>query len=124
MSVKKNDPCVSICKFDSATGWCVACGRTVPEARAWRKMMPFKKTALVRELPRRIAQLKNKNRLLSAVASSHLVPSRQLAAEPAFERFARLRPSLVEVEAPASRGSEAAPFAHEGSVAEQRLLKR
>ncbi|MFC6792649.1 DUF1289 domain-containing protein [Methylobacterium komagatae] len=56
----KDNPCVSVCEFDGRTGWCIACGRTIPEARAWRKMTPFRRTALIRELPRRVEQLEAK----------------------------------------------------------------
>ncbi len=30
-------PCISICRFDGRTGWCVACARTLPECREWKK---------------------------------------------------------------------------------------
>ncbi|MBY0252548.1 MAG: hypothetical protein K2X54_14400 [Methylobacterium organophilum] len=29
----------------------------VPEIRAWRKLTPYRRTALARELPRRVAQV-------------------------------------------------------------------
>jgi uncharacterized protein len=53
----KNDPCVSVCQFDGRTGWCSGCGRTVAEIKAWQKITPYRRTALARELPRRMAQL-------------------------------------------------------------------
>ncbi|MCJ2101270.1 DUF1289 domain-containing protein [Methylobacterium sp. E-046] len=52
----KDDPCISVCRFDGRNGWCVGCGRTVPEIRAWRKMSPYRRTGLLRELPRRLVQ--------------------------------------------------------------------
>ncbi|MCJ2020051.1 MULTISPECIES: DUF1289 domain-containing protein [unclassified Methylobacterium] len=55
--MKKDDPCISVCQFDGRTGWCLGCGRTIPEARAWRKMTPFRRTSLMRELPRRVGQV-------------------------------------------------------------------
>ena len=55
--MKKDDPCISVCQFDGKTGWCVGCGRTVLEIRAWRKMTPYRRTALARELPRRVGQV-------------------------------------------------------------------
>ncbi|PZU79602.1 MAG: DUF1289 domain-containing protein [Sphingomonas sp.] len=55
MSVKY--PCISICQFDGRTGWCVGCGRTIPEIRKWRKMQPQGRGAIERELPRRLAKL-------------------------------------------------------------------
>ena len=56
--MKTGDPCTSVCQFDGRTGWCFGCGRTVPEIRAWKKMTPFRRTALLRELPRRVRQIK------------------------------------------------------------------
>ena len=58
-------PCVNICQIDQATGWCLGCGRTVPEIRAWRKMTPYRRTALARELPRRIEQMASAGQRLS-----------------------------------------------------------
>lgn len=55
--MKKNDPCISVCQFDGRTGWCAGCGRTIPEIREWRKMTPYRRTALTRGLPRRLEQL-------------------------------------------------------------------
>jgi predicted Fe-S protein YdhL (DUF1289 family) len=55
--MKKDDPCISVCQFDGKTGWCLGCGRTVPEICAWRKMTPYRRTALARELPRRVGQV-------------------------------------------------------------------
>jgi hypothetical protein len=54
--MKKDDSCVSVCQFDGRTGWCVGSGRTIPEIRAWKKMTPYRRTSLIRELPRRMAQ--------------------------------------------------------------------
>ncbi|WP_354404479.1 DUF1289 domain-containing protein [Methylobacterium radiotolerans] len=36
--MRKDDPCIGVCQWDGRTGWCLGCGRTVPEIRAWRKM--------------------------------------------------------------------------------------
>ncbi|WP_331289082.1 MULTISPECIES: DUF1289 domain-containing protein [Methylobacteriaceae] len=27
---------MGVCQWDGRTGWCLGCGRTVPEIRAWR----------------------------------------------------------------------------------------
>ncbi|NRD51359.1 DUF1289 domain-containing protein, partial [Corallococcus exiguus] len=54
-----NHPCISVCEFDGRTGWCLGCGRTIAEIRAWRKLTPYRRTVLVQELPRRIAQVSN-----------------------------------------------------------------
>lgn len=55
--MSKTDPCVAICRFDGRTGWCVGCGLTVPEIRAWRKMKPHARGKVERELPRRIQKI-------------------------------------------------------------------
>ena len=55
-------PCVDVCRFDGRTGWCVACGRTLAEARAWRKESRPKLLAISAELPRRLAKLEARNR--------------------------------------------------------------
>ncbi len=54
---KNDDPCLSVCRFDGKSGFCVACGRSVREIKAWRKMTPFRREALRRELPRRVQKL-------------------------------------------------------------------
>src|SRR5436305_653690 len=55
--MRKDDPCISVCRFDGKTGWCLGCGRAVPEIRAWRSLTPFRRKALARELPRRLERL-------------------------------------------------------------------
>ena len=56
--MKKDNPCISVCQFDGRTGWCLGCGRTIPEIREWRKLTPYRRTALLRELPRRVKQVR------------------------------------------------------------------
>ena len=60
--MKKDDPCVSVCQFDGRTGWCVGCGRTLAETRAWQKLTPYRLNALIRELPRRMARISDRPR--------------------------------------------------------------
>jgi uncharacterized protein len=55
--VKKDIACISVCEFDGRTGWCLGCGRTIPEIQEWRKLTPYQRTALLRELPRRVKQV-------------------------------------------------------------------
>lgn len=57
--MRKNDPCIAVCRFDGRTGWCVGCGRTIPEIRAWMKLTPFRRTALLRELPARVRKVQD-----------------------------------------------------------------
>lgn len=56
--MRKDDPCIQVCRFDGRTGWCVGCARTAPEIQAWRKLTPYRKAELSRELPRRLAQVR------------------------------------------------------------------
>ncbi|MDO9428767.1 MAG: DUF1289 domain-containing protein [Methylobacterium sp.] len=57
--MRKNDPCIAACRFDGRTGWCVGCGRTIPEIRAWTKLTPFRRTALLRDLPARVRKVQD-----------------------------------------------------------------
>lgn len=42
-------PCVEVCKFDGKTGWCVACLRTLEEARGWKKMRDHQRHRIINE---------------------------------------------------------------------------
>ncbi|MFW2345983.1 MAG: DUF1289 domain-containing protein [Brevundimonas mediterranea] len=57
--MSSDSPCTDVCRFDGRTGWCVGCGRSVPEVRAWRKMPPRTPQLLLRELTRRQRRLKD-----------------------------------------------------------------
>ncbi|MGQ2929380.1 MAG: DUF1289 domain-containing protein, partial [Sphingopyxis sp.] len=43
-------PCVEICAFDGRTGWCIACGRTKPECRGWKKAQPYQHRKIAADL--------------------------------------------------------------------------
>lgn len=43
--------------MDVPTGWCEGCGRTRAEIQAWRKLTPFRRQAVERDLGRRMRQL-------------------------------------------------------------------
>jgi hypothetical protein len=30
-------PCIDVCRYDEATGWCLGCGMTKPEKKRWKK---------------------------------------------------------------------------------------
>lgn len=30
-------PCIDVCRFDDATGWCLGCGMAKPEKKRWKK---------------------------------------------------------------------------------------
>jgi predicted Fe-S protein YdhL (DUF1289 family) len=50
-------PCTDICRYDPNRKWCVGCGRTVDEIKSWRKLSPFHRTALAKELTRRMKRI-------------------------------------------------------------------
>lgn len=52
MAVKS--PCTDVCNFNNTKGWCEGCGRTLQEAREWRKLSPFHRKKIERDLPSRL----------------------------------------------------------------------
>lgn len=50
-------PCTGVCKFDSKTGYCTACLRTLDEARSWKKITDHKRHQIINERPRRVQKL-------------------------------------------------------------------
>ncbi|MDC3086987.1 DUF1289 domain-containing protein [Paracoccaceae bacterium] len=47
-----------MCQFCNKDRWCRGCGRTRDEARRWKSTKPFAKTAILKDLTRRIAIIK------------------------------------------------------------------
>jgi predicted Fe-S protein YdhL (DUF1289 family) len=66
MSVKS--PCIDVCRFDAATGWCEGCGRTREEIAQWRKLTPYRRAAAERDLGRRMRQLSKAGEKQSSAA--------------------------------------------------------
>lgn len=52
-----SSPCINVCRMDPRTGWCEGCGRTRKETAEWRKLSPYHRSAVERELDRRTAKL-------------------------------------------------------------------
>jgi prolyl-tRNA editing enzyme YbaK/EbsC (Cys-tRNA(Pro) deacylase)/predicted Fe-S protein YdhL (DUF1289 family) len=50
-------PCNSVCRMDEDTGWCLGCGRTIPEIVAWVRLDDDAKREVLARLPARRAQL-------------------------------------------------------------------
>ncbi|MFF0952896.1 DUF1289 domain-containing protein [Rhizobium leguminosarum] len=50
-------PCTDVCQFDPCKKWCVGCGRTGEEIKAWRKLSPYQRTILSNDLKRRLKRL-------------------------------------------------------------------
>ena len=61
MSKRNKSPCIDVCKYNGPKGWCVACGLTSKESKSWKAMKPYGRTALLRQLQRRQAELKALN---------------------------------------------------------------
>ncbi|MBU1345342.1 MAG: DUF1289 domain-containing protein [Alphaproteobacteria bacterium] len=57
--MSSDSPCTDVCRFDGRTGWCVGCGRSVPEVRSWRKMPPRTRQLILRDLTRRLRRLQD-----------------------------------------------------------------
>jgi predicted Fe-S protein YdhL (DUF1289 family) len=49
-------PCIDVCRYDDATGWCFGCGMTKPEKKHWKKDKAGR-PALRAALPARLMQL-------------------------------------------------------------------
>jgi predicted Fe-S protein YdhL (DUF1289 family) len=57
MKTPKN-PCINVCQFVGTNGWCTGCGRTRDECRQWKKLKPYKKQTLQKELENRVSKMK------------------------------------------------------------------
>ena len=50
-------PCISVCRIDPATGWCLGCARTLDEIAAWSVLDDTGKRAVWALLPARRVRL-------------------------------------------------------------------
>ena len=50
-------PCIMVCTLDTATGWCLGCGRTGDEIERWTSMGEAGRQAVSATLPARMDQL-------------------------------------------------------------------
>jgi predicted Fe-S protein YdhL (DUF1289 family) len=53
-------PCTNVCSYEPKRKWCIGCGRTADEIKAWRKLSPFRQRVLNKELKRRMQVLSEK----------------------------------------------------------------
>lgn len=60
-------PCMDICRYDEATDWCLGCGMTKKERRAWKKE-PALREAIAAALPQRLAGLAAAGRVTGEAA--------------------------------------------------------
>lgn len=51
-------PCIDKCAFSGPKGWCIACARTLEECKKWKKMKPYDKNMLIKDLVLRLDQMK------------------------------------------------------------------
>jgi predicted Fe-S protein YdhL (DUF1289 family) len=49
-------PCIDVCRYDEATGWCLGCGMTKPEKKRWKKHKD-ERPAIRAALPQRMSEL-------------------------------------------------------------------
>ncbi|WP_034742512.1 DUF1289 domain-containing protein [Hyphomonas chukchiensis] len=50
-------PCIKVCAIDASTGWCLGCGRTLPEIGGWMAMGGISRDLVMESLPERISKL-------------------------------------------------------------------
>ena len=50
-------PCIKVCAIDASTGWCLGCGRTLPEIGGWVAMGGISRDLVMEALPERISKL-------------------------------------------------------------------
>jgi predicted Fe-S protein YdhL (DUF1289 family) len=50
---RPQSPCISICRIDPATGWCLGCKRTLHEIADWPMLTPQRQRNLLRQLEER-----------------------------------------------------------------------
>ena len=48
-------PCISVCRIDPASGWCVGCLRTIDEIASWGTLAQAQRDAVMAALERRRA---------------------------------------------------------------------
>lgn len=54
---KQKSPCIDLCDFSNAKGWCLGCGRTRDECKKWKTMKPYAVNILQKELKKRLLQM-------------------------------------------------------------------
>jgi hypothetical protein len=54
--MKIESPCVKICLYESGSGLCTGCGRTLDEIARWSEMSGEERRRIMAELPARLAK--------------------------------------------------------------------
>ncbi len=60
-------PCIDVCRFDEATGWCLGCGMTRKDKKAWKKEKSAR-PAILEALPARHSALEGLGQLTGKAA--------------------------------------------------------
>ncbi|MBD5769587.1 DUF1289 domain-containing protein [Marinomonas colpomeniae] len=55
---KQKSPCIDLCNFSGPNSWCLGCARTRPECSQWKKMKPYDRNRIEKELQKRMNQIK------------------------------------------------------------------
>jgi predicted Fe-S protein YdhL (DUF1289 family) len=55
---RDKSPCIDVCDFSGAHGWCLGCARTRQECRDWKSMKPYSRNILLTELKKRMSAIK------------------------------------------------------------------
>jgi uncharacterized protein len=61
-------PCIDVCRYDEATGWCLGCGMSKLERKAWKREKPLR-GAIAAALPARLAALAAAGRIIGKAAA-------------------------------------------------------
>ena len=56
-------PCIKVCAVEGGFGWCLGCGRTLPEIARWASLQPAERRAVMDDLPQRMKTLKAAGKL-------------------------------------------------------------
>ena len=61
-------PCIDVCRYDDATGWCLGCGMTRKDKKHWKKAKE-QRPEIRSVLPGRLAALAAEGRRTGAAAA-------------------------------------------------------
>ena len=60
-------PCIDVCRYDEVTGWCLGCGMSKPERKAWKREKALR-GAIEAGLPLRLAAMAATGRVTGEAA--------------------------------------------------------
>ncbi|NOG69056.1 DUF1289 domain-containing protein [Roseicella sp. DB1501] len=74
-------PCIDVCRYDEATGWCLGCGMTRKDKKHWKKEKE-RRPEIRAVLPGRLAELAMAGEVTGKAAGKKKKKHRQEAATP------------------------------------------